>query len=68
VRAYAAVDPAGGWDESWAEVWVETGAGQPLAKDHPMMARRAEVEQRVLGNLLRMNGERAGKFRDGNRV
>ncbi|MGA2583842.1 MAG: hypothetical protein ABSG31_11240 [Tepidisphaeraceae bacterium] len=42
-----------------AEVWVETGAGQPFPKDHPMIARRAEVEQRVLGNLLRMDRERA---------
>jgi len=42
-----------------AEVWVETGAGQPLGKDHPMIARRAEVERRVLGNLLRMDRERA---------
>jgi hypothetical protein len=61
LAAYAAVDPVGGWDESWAEVWVDAGAGQPLPKDHPLAARRAEVEQKVLANLLRMNRERAGK-------
>jgi len=59
LAAYAAVDPSGGWDESWAQVWIETGAGQPFPKDHPMIARRAEVEHRVLGNLLRMDRERA---------
>ena len=52
--AYAAVDPAGGWSPEWAEVWVETGSGQPLA------GRRAEVDQQVLGALLRLNLARAG--------
>jgi hypothetical protein len=59
LAAYAAVDPKGGWDESWAEVWVETGAGQPLPAGHALAARRAEVEERVLANLLRLNQERA---------
>ncbi|MBX3385221.1 MAG: hypothetical protein KF768_01475 [Phycisphaeraceae bacterium] len=58
--AYAATDAAGAWDEAWAEVWVETGAGRALVAGHAMGERRAEVEQRVLGNLLRMNGERGG--------
>ncbi len=61
LAAYAAIDPAGEWSEDWAEVWVETGAGQGLAADHPLAARREEVDQKVLGNLLRMNQERAGK-------
>jgi hypothetical protein len=61
LAAYAAVDPAGNWDESWAEVWVDAGAGQPLPKNHPLAARRAEAEQAVLANLLRMNHERAGR-------
>jgi hypothetical protein len=26
LAAYAAVDPASKWDESWAEVWVDSGA------------------------------------------
>ncbi|MBX3388049.1 MAG: class I SAM-dependent DNA methyltransferase [Phycisphaeraceae bacterium] len=58
LAAYAAVDPKGGWKEDWAEVWVETGAGQPLPSGHALEKRRGEVEERVLGNLLRMNGER----------
>jgi len=60
LAAYAAVDPQGGWQEDWAEVWVETGAGQPLSEGHALAMKRAEVEERVLGNLLRINGERAG--------
>ena len=61
LAAYAAMDPAGGWDETWAQVWKETGAGQPLPAGDPLHARRAEVDQLVLANLLRMNHERAGK-------
>jgi hypothetical protein len=60
LAAYVAPDAAGGWSEGWAEVWTETGAGQALPSGHALAARRAEVEQKVLGNLLRMNGERAG--------
>lgn len=55
LAAYAATDPAGGWDEAWAEVWVESGAG---AGANP--GGRQEVDQAVLANLLRLNGERAG--------
>jgi hypothetical protein len=58
LAAYAAIDPEGGWDESWAEVWTETGAGQPFPAGHAMAGRRAEVEERVLANLLRLNQER----------
>ncbi|GMU24111.1 MAG: hypothetical protein AMXMBFR13_41880 [Phycisphaerae bacterium] len=39
LAAYAAVDPNGGWQEDWAAVWTETGAGQPLPDDHPLGAR-----------------------------
>ncbi len=60
LAAYAAVDPAGGWSEDWAEVWVETGAGQPPAEGHPLASRRAEVDQQVLGALLRLNLARGG--------
>ena len=59
LAAYAVVDPAGGWDESWAEVWTDSGAGQPLPKDHPMTAKRGEIDQKVLANLLRLNHARA---------
>jgi len=59
IAAYAATDPQGAWDESWSEVWVETGAGQPLPEDHALFARREKVDQHVLASLLRLNQERA---------
>ncbi|HUU96554.1 MAG TPA: hypothetical protein VM487_12505, partial [Phycisphaerae bacterium] len=59
LAAYAAVDPAGEWPEDWAEVWSETGAGQPLADEHPLGERRKQIDQQVLGNLLRLNLARA---------
>jgi hypothetical protein len=59
LAAYAAIDPEGQWSEDWAEVWVDSGAGQPLPADHPLAARRAEVDQKVLANLLRLNHARA---------
>ena len=59
LAAYAATDPAGEWDEDWAEVWTETGAGQPLPKTDPLAERRAAVDQKVLANLLRLNHARA---------
>jgi hypothetical protein len=59
LAAYAATDPAGEWSEDWAEVWTDTGAGQPLKPDHPLSAKRAEVDQKVLANLLRLNHARA---------
>jgi len=55
-----AIDPKGDWDEDWAEVWKGTGAGQPLQDDHPLAERRAEVDQLVLANLLRLNQTRSG--------
>jgi hypothetical protein len=48
--------------------YEETGAGQPLhygtgpdgePAPHPLAEQRAEVEQAILGNLLRMNLARA---------
>lgn len=60
LAAYRAVDPEGTWDESWAELWQETGAGRPLPEGHGLLARRLEIEQQVLGNLLRLNQARAG--------
>jgi type II restriction/modification system DNA methylase subunit YeeA len=66
LAAYAATDPAAPspWDPAWAEVFVETGAGQPLppnptGEPHALAERRAEVEQAILANLLRLNQERA---------
>ncbi len=55
LSAYASVDPDGGWDEDWAAVWVETGAGRPLRNDHALAAQRRHVDEQVLGSLLRMN-------------
>ena len=60
LAAYALTDPEGGWSEDWAEVWKDAGAGQPLPAGHPQAARRAEVEQQVLANLLRLNLSRSG--------
>ena len=59
LAVYAAVDPEGGWSEDWADVWRDSGAGQLLAADHPLAARRAETDGRVLENLLRLNLARA---------
>ncbi len=61
LATYAAVDPEGEWPEEWAEVWTETGAGQPLPEDHELCERRLEIDQKVLANLLRMNLDRAMK-------
>lgn len=58
LAAYAETDSDGGWKEDWAEAWVETGAGQPLPENHPLTKKRAEVDQGVLRNLLRLNQER----------
>lgn len=58
LAAYAATDPGGDWPEDWAAVWIDTGAGQPLPADHPLAAKRAEVDQPVLANLLRLNHTR----------
>ena len=55
LAAYAAVDAEGAWTEDWAEVWQDSGAGQPLPEHHPLAGRRAEVDQKVLANLLRLN-------------
>ncbi|MCB1212629.1 MAG: hypothetical protein KDK97_25110, partial [Verrucomicrobiales bacterium] len=60
LAAYAHTDKAGDWDTSWAEVFEETGAGQPLPDGHDLAERRAEVEQLILAALLRLNHERAG--------
>lgn len=61
LAAYAAIDPEGEWSQDWAEVWIETGAGQPLPEGHAIAERRAEVDERVLGNLLRLNLGRADR-------
>jgi hypothetical protein len=58
LAAYAAVDPAGDWQEDWAEVWKDTGAGHPLPDDHELAQQREQVDQAVLANLLRINQSR----------
>lgn len=55
LAAYAATDPAGRWSPAWAEAWADTGAGQPLPPEHPQAPRRAEIDQAVLADLLRLN-------------
>lgn len=61
LSAYAATDPEGNWQEEWAEVWRDTGAGQPLDPKHPLFSKRTETDQKVLTNLLRLNHARAAK-------
>ncbi len=61
LAAYAATDPAGQWAESLAEVFTDTGPGQPLPPNHPLIAKRGEAEKRILENLLRLNHARAGE-------
>ena len=69
LAAYSAVDPEGGWSEDWADVWTDTGAGQPLPDElvgtatcpTELAKRRKETDQRVLANLLRLNLARAGR-------
>lgn len=63
LAAYASVDPTpggGGWAADWAQVWEDTGAGQPLPTSHPLAAKRKEVDEAVLGALLALNLRRAG--------
>lgn len=59
LAAYATTDPDGEWDESWSQVWKERGAGETLPNDSPVLARRTEIDELVLANLLRLNDERA---------
>ncbi len=61
LAAYAAVDPAGGWVEDWAAVWVDTGAGQPLPAGHPLTDQRKQTDAAVLAVLLRLNDARADR-------
>jgi len=58
LAAYAATDPDGQWSEDWARVWIDSGAGFPLPDGHDLAELRKETDQRVLGNLLRMNLDR----------
>jgi hypothetical protein len=58
LAAYTATDADGDWQEDWAEVWVDTRAGQSMDAKHPLAARRAEIDQKVLANLLRLNHAR----------
>jgi hypothetical protein len=62
LAAYAAVDPQGAWDEDQAQVWTETGAGQPLPPGHGLADKRKQVDQQILADLLRMNLERSCKL------
>lgn len=71
LAAYAATDrprkkdnpAAGDWDAGWADVWRETGAGQPLPDDADpeAKAQRAATDEALLSALLRLNRQRAEK-------
>ncbi|MGH7967535.1 MAG: hypothetical protein ACREIC_02290 [Limisphaerales bacterium] len=58
LAAYTATDTDGDWSEDWAKVWVDSGAGQALPAENPLVAERSGVDQAVVGNLLRLNGRR----------
>jgi hypothetical protein len=58
LAAYAATDPEGEWSEDWAQVWVDSGAGQVLPAEHPQAAERQRVDQAVLRSLLQLNSLR----------
>jgi len=70
LAAYAAVDPDGGWDVAWAEAYEPFGAGHitidakkdkaevKRAKEEAIAA-RAEVDEKILAAVLRLNLERA---------
>ena len=58
LAGYAATDPEGEWSEDWAQVWLDTGAGQPLPHNHALAAEWARGDQSMLANLLRLNGVR----------
>ena len=60
LAAYAATDPGGDWSEDWANVWVDSGAGQPLPENHPLTAERQTGDQKVLELLLHLNRQRSG--------
>jgi hypothetical protein len=62
LAAYAATDPEGQWPEHWAKIWQETGAGQPLPPNHELAEARKDVDERVLGSLLRLNLARAESY------
>ncbi len=74
LAAYAAVDPTGDWDPVWADAYEPFGAGEitiattgrkpddaaTVAAKQAAIAKRKEVDQLILANLLRLNQERAG--------
>ncbi len=60
LAAYAATDPEGKWSEDWSTLYTDTGAGQPLPPDNPLATPRAQTDQHILTNLLRLNHQRAG--------
>jgi hypothetical protein len=45
LAAYADTDPAGGWCEDCAAVWIDAGAAQPLPAEHPLFAERQRIER-----------------------
>jgi hypothetical protein len=57
LSAYAVTDLV--WPEDCAEVWTDTGAGEPLPPITPSPTKCAEIEERVLANLIRVNLYRA---------
>jgi hypothetical protein len=52
LAAYALTDQKGDWNESWAQVFRDKDSANGETS-------RTEVEAKILGNLLRLNGERS---------
>ena len=59
LAAWAATDPDGDWSQDWSDVYLDTGAGQPLPANHPLATKRPEIDRRILENLLRLNLSRS---------
>ena len=70
--AYAAIDPEGDWDPDWAQAYEPFGAGsitikragrgadnaETIGKKQAAIQAREPIDQRILANLLRLNGLR----------
>jgi len=68
LAAYAAIDDKGEWDTAWAAAYEPFGAGEIVIKPpeveeakHGAIEVRREIDEKILGNLLRLNLQRAAE-------
>jgi len=71
LAAYAAVDGEGDWDTAWAAAYEPFGAGEIMISDkeppeveeakRKAIEDRREIDEKILGNLLRLNLQRGGE-------